>query len=49
MKTQCNYCGQVATNQPPGNGCHTCLLGVMEIMLLTFYFLESDDGTDWCC
>ena len=29
-KTKCTYCGQESENQAPGNGCHTCLKGIMK-------------------
>jgi hypothetical protein len=29
-ETKCNYCGQISNNQPSGDGCHTCLRGIME-------------------
>lgn len=29
MKTICTHCGQVADNQAPGNGCHSCNKGIM--------------------
>lgn len=28
-QTQCTHCG-VKSNQPPGDGCHNCLKGVMK-------------------
>lgn len=27
--TQCNHCGTVSNNHLPGDGCHSCLAGVM--------------------
>lgn len=29
METKCDVCGVRSKNQPPGDGCHTCLKGVM--------------------
>jgi hypothetical protein len=32
-KTKCTYCGQETTVMNPGNGCHTCSMGVMVEVL----------------
>jgi len=29
MKTVCNKCGDTSTIQREGNGCHSCLIGIM--------------------
>ncbi|MBD9674942.1 hypothetical protein IB275_30475 [Pseudomonas sp. PDM21] len=29
-KTRCSYCGTETNNQPSGDGCHTCLKGIMK-------------------
>lgn len=28
--TRCSYCGTKSTNQPAGDGCHTCQRGIMQ-------------------
>lgn len=30
MKTKCNHCGVTSNNQPDGDGCHACLIGIMR-------------------
>lgn len=30
MKTKCSYCGIESNNQPAGDGCHSCLQGIMQ-------------------
>lgn len=30
IETQCSYCGVKSHNQPPGDGCHSCLKGIMK-------------------
>lgn len=27
---RCSFCGIESTNQPEGDGCHSCLRGVMQ-------------------
>ena len=30
-KTVCTYCGVISRNQNPGDGCHACQRGYMEL------------------
>lgn len=30
VKTKCTNCGLIATNQPAGDGCHSCGAGYMK-------------------
>lgn len=32
-ETKCTYCNCTSTNQPHGDGCHSCLKGIMLIKI----------------
>jgi hypothetical protein len=43
MKTECNVCGCTSNIQSEGNGCHTCLRGIMiEVPKPLEYNKESE-------